>query len=354
MSPASQLAGWTSISSLQGQINPRKFLTEQDLESLRILFPKAIGAQLLIAGFLRMLFDSIVDVERTHNLGYPGEVGGLVVLLDTATFNATAQNIESGAVVSDTEAKSVGCLGLTLKLPGGKTVLTTVTHAYVRNPALPVVLMRVAAWVIRAKNALYRFLNPHLDRDSRAYGVGMITNCFDNPSPILPFPVGYRHDLSLIEGETLPEVVSPHEYPIISAWAPYEKVLAGVPLYAVALNAQTQNWRVVEGAKVTPAVANSVLLGSEYVWDREASDQAVAMLWRSKDDVGSAGGYFGSVLCTSIPTDQHGEAVVFQNYETGLRMWESEGSSLLANIKAGFLLPGEIRLQVTCPPKLST
>lgn len=145
-------------------------------------------------------------------------------------------------------------------------------------------------------------------------------------------------------------MVSPPGYPIISAWAPYEKVLAGVPLYAVALNAQTQNWRVVEGAKVTPAVANSVLLGSEYVWDREASDQAVAMLWRSKDDVDSAGGYSGSVLCTGTPTDQHGEAVVFQNYETGLRMWESEGSSLLANIKAGFLLPGEIRESMIVVP----
>ncbi|KAL4937591.1 hypothetical protein BDV06DRAFT_232470 [Aspergillus oleicola] len=351
---------------VKGQINPRKFLTEQDLESLRILFPKSIGAQLLIAGFLRILFDSITDVERTHNLGYPHEVGGLVVLLDTATFSVTAQNVESGAVVSDREAELVGCLGLKLKLPGGKTVLTTVTHAYVRNPALPMVLMRVADWVTRAKNALYRFRNPHLDWDSHAHGVlgqslsnnprgkdilifktntkvGTITHCFDNPSPVLPFPVGYRHDLSLIEGESLPEVVSPPGYPIISAWAPYEKVLMGAPLYAVATNAQTQHWRVVEGAKVTPVVANSVLLGSEYIWDREASDQAVAMLWRSKDDVDSAGGYSGSVLCTGTSTDQNGEAVVFQNYETGLRIWESEGSLLLANIKAGFLLPGEIR-----------
>lgn len=59
---------------------------------------------------------------------------------------------------------------------------------------------------------------------------------------------------------------------------PVQKSPHGAPLYAVALNAQTQNWRVVEGAKVTPAVANSVLLGSEYAWDHEASDQAVAML----------------------------------------------------------------------------
>lgn len=67
------------------------------------------------------------------------------------------------------------------------------------------------------------------------------------------------------------------------------------------------------------------------------------MLWQSKDDIDSAGGYSGSVLCTGTLTDQHGKAVVIQNYETGLRMWESEGSSWRANIKAGFLLPGEIR-----------
>lgn len=30
----------------------------------------------------------------------------------------------------------------------------------------------------------------------------------------------------------------------------------------------------------------------------------------------SAGGYSGLVLCTGTPTDQYGEAVVFQNYET--------------------------------------
>ncbi|EKV18886.1 C6 zinc finger protein [Penicillium digitatum] len=358
-------------SLVQGQINPRKFLTEQDLESLRILFPNAIGAQLLISGFLRILFDSVAAVERTNNLGYPSMVGELVVLLDTAKFSATAQNLNSGAAVSDAEAKSVGCLGLKLKLPGGKMVLTTVTHAYVHNPALPVVLMRVADWVIRAKNAICRFRNPSLDRDSRAFGVsdqslsnnptgkdiflfktkkkvGTITHCFDNPSPILPYPVGYRHDLSLIEGEALSEVVSPPGYPVISAWARYENVLAGVPLYAVALNAQTQNWRVVEGTKVTPALANALLLGTEYIWDREASDQAVAMLWRSKEDVDSARGYSGSVLCTGTPTDQHGEAVVFQNYETGLRILDG---SLFAIIKAGFLLPREIRESIIVVPE---
>jgi hypothetical protein len=42
-------------------------------------------------------------------------------------------------------------------------------------------------------------------------------------------------------------------------------------------------------------MANSVLLGSVYIWDHEPRDQAVAMLWRSKDNVDSAGGYSGSI-----------------------------------------------------------
>ncbi|PTU22680.1 hypothetical protein P175DRAFT_0555346 [Aspergillus ochraceoroseus IBT 24754] len=92
---------------------------------------------------------------------------------------------------------------------------------------------------------------------------------------------------------------------------PVRKSSCGGAADAVALNAHTQNWRVVEGAKVTHTVANAVRLGSEYLWDREASDQAVAMLRRSKDDVESAGGYSGSVLCTVTPTDQQSEAVVF-------------------------------------------
>lgn len=154
----------------------------------------------------------------------------------------------------------------------------------------------------------------------------------------------------LIEGDTLPEVVSPPGYPIISTWARYEEVLAGAPLYAVALNTQTHNWRATDEAKLVPAMANSVLLWSEYIWEREANNQSVSMLWRSQDGVDSATGYFGSVLCAGTPTDQCGAAVVFKNYETGLRLWEFDGTSSLASIKAGFLLPGEIRESTIVAP----
>lgn len=55
------------------------------------------------------------------------------------------------------------------------------------------------------------------------------------------------------------------------SWIPYhpcghrQNVLAGMLLYAVALNAPTNNWRVMEGTKVTSAMANPVIMGSECI-----------------------------------------------------------------------------------------
>lgn len=175
--PTSAVRTVLAQSLVRGQINPRKFLTAQDLESLRILFPRAIGAQLLMAGFLRILFRNSADVESSNKLGYLGEVGGLAVLLDTAEFSATAQNIESGTALIGPEAKPIGCLGLKLKLPGeSRTVITAVTHAFVRTPVLPAVVMRVADWVVRAKKAICKFWNPHLDKDSRFSDYGTLSN----------------------------------------------------------------------------------------------------------------------------------------------------------------------------------
>lgn len=58
-----------------------------------------------------------------------------------------AQIINSGVVLSDAKAKSAGCLRLQLRLPGGKTILTTVTHTYIWNPSLLAVLKLVADWI---------------------------------------------------------------------------------------------------------------------------------------------------------------------------------------------------------------
>ncbi|KAJ6119391.1 hypothetical protein N7523_003671 [Penicillium sp. IBT 18751x] len=283
-------------------------------------------------------------------------------------FTVTAQEIESGAALADEEAKSTACLGLKIRLPDGTTALTTVTHAFVPTPSRSSFTLRIADWITRATNALRQFRNPHLGHEAPAFGnthqsrtddiigkeirllttntaIGQINRCYDSPSRILPYPSGYHHDLSLIQGSALPDVTSPPGYPVLSEWAPYREVLAGAPLYAVSMNAQTQRWRVIEGEKVPLAVENAVLLGSQNFWDREAYRADVSLLWRTVDGVDSASGYSGSALCVGVPGDNgQGKAALFQNFETGLRVWNDP--PMFASIKGGFLLPTEIRNSV--------
>jgi hypothetical protein len=37
----------------------------------------------------------------------------------------------------------------------------------------------------------------------------------DNPSPTIPYPAGYSHDLSLITDNNLPALVSPPGHPVV-------------------------------------------------------------------------------------------------------------------------------------------
>ena len=92
----------------------------------------------------------------------------------------------------------------------------------------------------------------------------------------------------------------------------------------------------------------AIALGSEYTWDREATSQNAALLWRTVEDVNSAAGFSGSVLCLGRTTDPTALALVFQNYEGALdpshaphdhRIKAQQG----AMFKGGFLLPNDIR-----------
>ncbi|CAI7606054.1 unnamed protein product [Penicillium glandicola] len=121
-------------------INPRRFLTPADLDSLRELFPEAVGVHLLIAGFLVILFQEerhVLDV--CYNV-WPLGIAGLQVCFQLAHYSFTAVPVESGNILQETSKKEnnafAGCLGLKLKLQNGSTAVTTVTHGFVRNPNL--------------------------------------------------------------------------------------------------------------------------------------------------------------------------------------------------------------------------
>lgn len=69
--------------------------------------------------------------------------------------------------------------------------------------------------------------------------VGIITTTYDaNPIPrYLPFPTGFRHDLSLITDHHLPRIINSLRTPRIIGWGEYSAVLDGEPVYICRFNA---------------------------------------------------------------------------------------------------------------------
>jgi hypothetical protein len=60
-------------------INPRQFLRSTDLDSPRELLPKAVGVEVLIAGFLVVLFEYVQHVRNAYREAWPLELAGLRV-----------------------------------------------------------------------------------------------------------------------------------------------------------------------------------------------------------------------------------------------------------------------------------
>ena len=118
-------------------INPRRFLTPADLDSLRELFPEAVGVHLLIAGFLIILFEEKRHVYDAYHNVWPLELAGLQVFFHLTHYSFTTAPVESGNILKETLKQEnnafAGCLGLKLKLQNGSTAVTTVTHGFVRH-----------------------------------------------------------------------------------------------------------------------------------------------------------------------------------------------------------------------------
>ena len=62
---------------LSRQINTRRLLSRDDLETLRGTFPTAIGLQILICGFAVILYGDREVMERSMAEGSPTSVGDL-------------------------------------------------------------------------------------------------------------------------------------------------------------------------------------------------------------------------------------------------------------------------------------
>lgn len=362
---------WKEEYYFQSAINPRRLLTASQLDGLREVFPQAVGARVLVAGFLVVLFESLCDITQAYHQNWAMEVGGLRVVYDLVAAEVTASTIESGyeVSISPNSLQSTGCLGLRLRMTDGVDVITTVTHGFVRHPSASRLTQTVCDWILRAKSAIGRFRNPfsprpaetpaggisrsgnsnspigkHVWLATEARKVGTISRSFDQPSSVLPYPAGYRHDLSLVTDDNLPFVVSPPGYPVISGWATYSEALSGACVYAVRLNAVVGSWRALQGHVDQEALSKATVLGSQYLWEEQARSQSASLIWRTAENSSPANGWSGSVLCLGKPGDATSQAIVFQNYQ--IRCIDQQDFALL---KAGFLLPDEIRAATVWP-----
>lgn len=68
-------------------INPRRFLTPEDLDSIRDMFPQAAGVEVLIVGYIIILFRGASDVEEAYQCAWPLELAGLRFVFDIRNMN---------------------------------------------------------------------------------------------------------------------------------------------------------------------------------------------------------------------------------------------------------------------------
>lgn len=143
-------------------INPRKILSHEQLDNLRELFPKAIGARVLIGGFIVILFENLGHIQDVYENDWVREIGGLRVFYDILKANVAAETLNSGMQVAEKPEKLMGqgCLGLKLRLANGTEAITTVTHGFVKNPSPLRVTQAFAELVLKAKHAISTFRRP--------------------------------------------------------------------------------------------------------------------------------------------------------------------------------------------------
>ncbi|KAL4916316.1 hypothetical protein BDW62DRAFT_218808 [Aspergillus aurantiobrunneus] len=212
-------------------INPRRSLTATDLDSLRELFPKSTGVEVLVAGFLVVLFEDITDVQDA--LSY------LAVGTDRAADNSLA--------------------------------ITTATHGFVHCPTTSGrsnLLHQMKSMFDKVKKSLAQYLP-----------LGKITRTYDQPSNTAPYLAGYTHDLSLITDDALPDVSNPPGYPLVTGWADYSAALDGQDVYVVCHQTNVGRWRVIEGNMDSTLFKRAVVLGTGYNWNRDKMAQSAFVLW---------------------------------------------------------------------------
>ena len=139
---------------------------------------------------------------------------------------------------------------------------------------------------------------------------------------------------------SLPDVSNPPGYPRITGWANYSAALQQQPVYAVCHQTNVCRWRHIAGTADRSLYGQATILGTGYTWSNWDKSQNAFVLWYTENEMSPADGWSGSPLCLGSPSDSTSTAVVFQNFQ---RMSRLQGGGATTLVKAGFVLPVEIR-----------
>lgn len=144
---------------IRRRVNPRLMLTAHDMNAIRTMFPSSTGVRILIAGWAVVLFASKDEMVAGWRKGVPDTIGELYVGYDIHEATPTIATTRAGYAVSEAKEsfESLSALGLRLKMRDGREVITAVTHGFVHRPERAPILLRVAEWILRAKEAITRF-----------------------------------------------------------------------------------------------------------------------------------------------------------------------------------------------------
>jgi hypothetical protein len=331
-------------------LNPRKLLSRQDLGSLQRMFPLACGVQIWIAGRLTVLFPDKDAMQRdvdTHEGLFPYKVCGLAVGYEVLSLTPSTQDMQAGTAVCPENGLGVCAIGLRLRLPHHhEPIITTVTHGFVKLPGESIVTKVASLLTTMLRflkgNRRQQLLPPAVHSDQNGNSsvgkrvlsaltkqpIGRVTSSYDKPSDWLPYPAGYKHDLSLISaepGQSLPEVRLAPGMPPITGWGDIEEVLAGKHrLFMTSLHINpcigVAEWKTHEGlTDVDQNLQRSQVEAMQYIWQKDSFEEPkTAILWRNvkgPKDLLSAKGFSGTVLCQGQPTDKVVKALVFQKFQ---------------------------------------
>lgn len=150
---------YTRLDLIGRRINPRRMLTAHDLTKIRTMFPTSVGIRILISGRAVVLFDTETEKHASWKDGVADSIGKLYVDYDVLDHQPTIATTRIGSSVAEKPEKWIAnaAIGLRLKLANGTEVITTVTHGFVELPGWNPMILRVADWVLKAKEALSKF-----------------------------------------------------------------------------------------------------------------------------------------------------------------------------------------------------